>query len=391
MMDAAFFIARRIRVKGLMAMICIAISFLVMIIAVAVASGFRSEIRSSLSSVAGDVLITRPDLNVIDEERPIEMFPAYLSHIQELECVESVMPVIYRTGVVRHEGNMYGVMLKGFAGYMPSDSSSLAVSLPEDLAQKAGFAQGDRMLTYFVGDRVKVRQFNVTQIYDSYIETDNGFLIHALLQDLQRLNGWANDQVSAFEVRLDRRFQDEELIREATEEIGHMINSYSSDDEEPVVATSVQSRYSNLFGWLDLIDFNVYFILLLMTIVAGFNMISGLLIILFEHISTIGLLKSLGMKDRSIAKTFIASSSVIVSKGMAIGNLLALIFCLIQDTTHILKLDPELYFVSFVPVDVNIVSVLAADVTAFVVIMLLLLIPCLFISKVDPSETVRVS
>jgi lipoprotein-releasing system permease protein len=127
-----------------------------------------------------------------------------------------------------------------------------------------------------------------------------------------------------------------------------------------------------------------------MTVVAGFNMISGLLIMLFENISTIGLLKAIGMNDRAISKVFMSSSAVLVLKGMAIGNALALTFCLIQDKTHILKMNPENYFVSFVPVDVNVGAVIAADLISFAVILLLLLIPTIFISKVDPAQTVRV-
>ena len=127
-----------------------------------------------------------------------------------------------------------------------------------------------------------------------------------------------------------------------------------------------------------------------MTIVAGFNMISGLLIMLFENISTIGLLKTLGMTDRAIAKVFLSSSAALAIKGIAIGNALAIIFCIIQSSTHLLKLDPVNYFVSYVPVHVNLGLVLTADIISFAAIMLLLLIPCLFISKVDPAETVRV-
>ena len=127
-----------------------------------------------------------------------------------------------------------------------------------------------------------------------------------------------------------------------------------------------------------------------MTIVAGFNMISGLLIMLFENISTIGLLKSLGMTDKAISKIFLSSSAVLVLKGMLIGNVTAFLFCVIQNLTHVLKLNPENYFVSFVPVRIDPGIVLTADVISFVVIMVLLLIPCIFISRVDPAETVRV-
>jgi len=131
-------------------------------------------------------------------------------------------------------------------------------------------------------------------------------------------------------------------------------------------------------------------ILLLMIVVAGFNMISGLLIMLFRNISTIGTLKAVGMTNRGVAEVFLRVAARIVLKGMLIGNALALGFCLLQGSTHLLKLNPENYYVSFVPVSINLPYIIVADVLAFVVIMLLLLIPCLFIAKVDPAETVRV-
>ena len=148
-------------------------------------------------------------------------------------------------------------------------------------------------------------------------------------------------------------------------------------------------RYPQIFDWLSLLDFNVFVILILMTVVAGFNMVSGLLIMLFRNIPTIGTLKSLGMTDRMIAKVFLRVSSKVVLKGLLAGNALALAFCLIQGRTHLLRLNPENYFVSFVPVHVNVPAVIAADIAAFAVILLILLIPCLFISRIDPSKTVR--
>lgn len=389
-MDASFFIAGRLRFKGKIAMICIAVSFLVIIIAVSVSSGYRHEIRKGLSSLSGDVLITRPDQNIFNEEAPIEASPSYLPYVEAVPSVEAVIPTVYRSGIVKHDDNMYGVVLKGLPQGTESDSVSLGVSISSRLAEKTGLKVGDRMLTYFVGENTKVRQFNVTGIHDALVETDDRHIVYVSNADLQRLNGWEEDQVSAIEVVLDAGNMTEEGIREASEDVGAAILSHLSEDEEYVIAVSAVSRFPQLFTWLDLVDFNVSVILLLMTIVAGFNMISGLLIMLFEHISTIGLLKSLGMTDRAISKVFLSSSAILVGKGMLIGNVLALAFCLIQGTTHVLTLNPENYYVSFVPVNVDLMYVLGADAVAFVGIMLLLLIPCHFISKVDPAETVRV-
>ncbi len=396
-MDSSFFIARRLRFKGHIAVTAIAISFLVMIIAVSISSGFRSEIRKGLSTISGDVQLTPPNLNVLDQTRPIEDDAAYLPIIKEIEGVEDIVPVVYRAGIVKNGSNIHGVLVKGVPGgasrvapQVQHDSVPLAVAVPRRLCEISGLKVGDRMLTYFVGEKVKLRQFNIVSVYDAVVETDSRLVVYAEISDLQRLDGWAENQVSAMEIALRPTFRTEQKISEMTEQIGVYVNAFSAESDSPVIAVSSVSRYPQLFDWLDLIDFNVFFILLLMTVVAGFNMISGLLIMLFENISTIGLLKSLGMTDRAISKVFLSSSAVMVLKGMLIGNLLAFVFCLVQSTTHLLKLNPENYFVSSVPVHLDLGAVLLADAAAFVVIMLLLLIPTLFISKVDPAETVRV-
>ena len=386
-MDASFFIAGRLRFKGNIAMICIAVSFLVMIIAVSVSSGFRHAIRSGLSDLSGDIRITPPTLSVLDESLPIETDAAYRPYIEEVEGVSEIRPVVYKAGIVKSGDNIQGVLFKGMES---DDTVALAVSVPKRLAEIAGLKPGDRMLTYFVGESVKARQFNVISVYDALVEADDKLVVYADISDLQRVNGWDASVVSCLEILLEDDMRNESDIESANDRIGTLINAYSSDEEESVIASSSVSSYPQLFDWLNLIDFNVLLILALMTIVAGFNMISGLLIMLFENISTIGLLKSLGMTDRAISKVFLSSSAILVAKGMLAGNALAILFCIIQDTTKVLRLNPENYFVSYVPVKVDFGMILTADVVAFFLIMLLLLIPCLFISKVDPADTVRV-
>lgn len=386
-MDVSLFIGKRLRFKGNIAMASIAVSFLVMIIAVSVSSGFRCAIRSGLAELSGDIRIMPPSLSVMDESRPIEKNAAYRPYVEDVDGVKSIRPVVYKAGIIKSGENIQGVLFKG----VPSDDTlSLSVSIPRRLSEISGLGPGDRMLTYFVGEAVKVRQFNIASVYDAVVETDDRLVVYADIEDLQRLNGWDEGSVSCLEVMLEEGLRNETDIEAVNDEIGTYINAWSSEDEEFVVSVSSVSSYPQLFDWLDLIDFNVFVILVLMTIVAGFNMISGLLIMLFENISTIGLLKAIGMTDRAISKVFLSSSAFLVFKGMAVGNLLAVLFCVIQDKTGLLRLDPENYFVSSVPVDLDLGMVLTADAISFVVIMILLLIPCLFISKVDPADTVRV-
>ena len=207
---------------------------------------------------------------------------------------------------------------------------------------------------------------------------------------MQRLNSWDSAQVSALEIFLRESWRNDTGMKAVEDEAGFIAHAWCGEDDVPVYAKSALSSYPQLFDWLNLIDFNVLFILVLMTVVAGFNMISGLLIMLFRNISTIGLLKSLGMKDRDISKVFLLSSSSFVLKGMAIGNVLAIAFCLLADRFRLIPLDPVNYFVDHVPAALNFPLILLADLCSYLLIMLLLLIPCHFISKVDPADTVRV-
>ena len=355
----------------------------VMIIAVSVSSGFRNEIRNGLSEISGDIQITPPNLNVLDQSRPIEKEAAYLPYLQNIVGVDSLRPVVYMAGIIKQEDNIHGVLFKGM------DRAEKGVCIPQRLAEIAGLSKGDSMTAYFVGEKVRVRKFEITSVYESLVEADDRLIVYADLADLQRLSGWSEDKVSSIEILLEPSYRDETSIQEYTQEVGAVVNAYSEDSEAPVIAVSSVSRFSQLFEWLDLIDFNVTFILILMTIVAGFNMISGLLIMLFENISTIGLFKAIGMSDKAISKVFLSKAASLVLKGMVIGNVLAFAFCLVQSGLHVFKLDPKNYFVSYVPVNIDAGSVLLADILSFVVIMILLLIPVLFVSKVDPADTVR--
>ena len=292
-MDASLFIAGRLRFKGRIAMVSIAVSFLVIIIAVSVSAGFRSEIRSGISMMSGDIQLTPPSMNVLDGSSPVDADASYMPYVTDVKGVMDIVPVVYRAGIVKNEDNIHGILVKGIpedAGFMSDvhayDSIALPVSIPSRLAEISGLETGDRMLTYFVGEDVKARQFNVVSVYDAMIETDDRLVVYADISDIQRVNGWDAGQVSAVEIIMDDA--EEAAVEDAASEIGVLVNSYSSEDDAPVIALSSVSRYPQLFDWLDLIDFNVVFILILMTIVAGFNMISGLLIMLFENISTIG-------------------------------------------------------------------------------------------------------
>ena len=194
--------------------------------------------------------------------------------------------------------------------------------------------------------------------------------------------------MSGYEIFLNNEAAGVTLEQE--DAIAQVIYENSLTEDSQVAATVLQQKYYTFFDWLNLLDLNVVIVLSLMIAVAGFNMVSSLLIMLFERISQIGLLKALGMTNRAVAKVFIAKAAMVVLQGMLWGNVLGVGFCILQGKYHILKLDPDNYFVPWVPVSIEASSVVVMNLVAFAAIMAIMLLPCLFISKVDPATTMRV-
>ena len=370
--------------QGKAAMVTIAVASFVIIIAVAVSGGFRHELRKGVASLAGDIQITSPYMNFIGEDHPVTLGEELETAIGSMPGVDHIVPAVYRAGIIKSGSNIHGVVFKG----IPGGGDSLRVKIPERLSAMLGIGPGDRMLAYFIGDKVKARQFTVESTYDDILGSDDNLVVYAGIEDMRRVNGWDPDKASAIEVIREDNWRSSDRMEYLTDEIGAEI--LFGEGIDSMVATSAARRYPQIFSWLDLIDFNVLIVLVLMVAVAGFNMISSLLIMLFRNISVIGTLKAMGMTDRQISAVFLRIASSAALKGMLAGNILAFLFCIVQNATHFVKLDPANYFVSAVPVHLNALQVIGADLLAYILIMLLLLLPCLFVSRVDPAKTVRV-
>lgn len=383
-MVADSFISRRIKFKGNIAAVATAVSFFVIIVAVAVSSGFRHSIRDGVAAMTGDIRITP---YVSGGQDPVPM-PRHLpseDKILAIPGVTGIVPVVSRAGIVKNGEIVHGVIVKGTPDQVGGDG--LAVSIPHRLAEITGLEAGEDLTTYFVGEKVRARKFHITAEHRDIIETDDNLLVYARLEDMQRLNGWDSTSVSQLEVKVKNASP--KVLKDIEAHIGYILSTSPDEDENGLYVISSARSYPQIFDWLGLLDVNVLIVLILMTLVAGFNMISGLLVMLLRNIPLIGTLKALGMQDRAIGRLFVRIGAEAVLKGMLIGNALAFLFCLIQGTTHLIKLDPANYFVSFVPVHLPFWGILGADIAAFLGIVLLMWLPALSISKIDPAETVK--
>lgn len=383
-MSAPVFISRGISYKGKAAVVSIAVSFAAMIIAVAVSGGFRKEIRSTLSAVAGDISIMPVNIRMDDGDDLFRMNDCMLSGILSVEGVDRLRPVLYKAAVVRNGDDIQGVVFRGEE--RSGDASDMNVTIPRSLARTLDLAEGDKLTAYMVGEDMVIRNTVVDGIYDDIVTPDGHMVVNCNIAMLRRVMK-VEDAVSAYEVMLKPSYKARDRAAEVSDMISYLLYSCSDEDTRPLRASTLAASYPQLFDWLGLIDSNMALVLVLMTVVAAFNMIVGLLILLFEHISTIGLLKAMGMPFKGIAATFLLTTAKLVAWGILAGNAVALTLCLVQAHTHILALNPENYFVSFVPVDLNVASILVCDVLSFAAIMLVMLIPCRFIAGIQPSTT----
>ena len=362
----------------------IAVSFLVIIVAVAVSSGFRHAIREGVAAMTGDIRIT-PYVTGDGEPAPMPLHLPSEEALLSLPGVQGIQPSVVRAGIVKQGEMVHGVVVKGVLA--DPDRPPLAVSIPHRLSEITGLGVGDDLTTYFVGEKVRVRKFHITQVHRDLIEVDDNLLVYANLEDMQRLNGWSADQVSCLDLRV--RDGSRERLSDVTGRVGMLLMTSASEEERGLYVSSSAQTYPQVFDWLDLLDYNVVIILILMTVVAGFNMVSGLLIMLLRNIPLIGTLKTLGMSDRAVGRLFVRIGAEAVLKGMLVGNALAFLFCLIQGSTHLIPLDPANYFVSWVPIHLPLTGILVADAAAFAGILALLWLPTLFIARIDPAQTVK--
>ncbi len=367
-----------------MATASIVVSFVVMIVAAAISGGFRKEISDALTSLAGDVSVIPVSTGDVPER--IMHSADYVDQFSQIDGVQSVTPVLYSGGMLRKGENVHGVLFKASDG--TRFDNDMGVRIPRRLAEILDAEQNDKLTAYFVGDHVVLRRFDVVDIYDGIVTDDDKLVVLCDASMLRRVLDYGDDESSSLEIALTPSHKKDGDIQGVCNEVSFMLYEDAHEDQSTLIAYTRRARYSALFDWLDLIDMNVNIIMLLMVIVAGFNMVCALLILLFQNIRTIGVLKTLGMSVRDIVRTFLISSARTVGLAMIYGNISAFMLCWIQDCFHVIRLDPQSYFLSYVPIDLDPAFVVLCDCIGFAAIMAVLLVPCTFISKVQASRSV---
>jgi len=377
----------------------IALSIIVMIISVAIVTGFQNEIRNKVVGFGGHIQITKYDVNHSLENKPIAKNEISKEDLLAEDGIEHVQAFSNKAGILKNKEQIYGVLLKGVgADYdwsffensllegeivKKNDSLSNAVLISEKISLALDLKVGDDLRTYFINPnevQPRGRKFYVSGIYSTGMVQFDERVILGDMSHVQQLNGWGEDSVGGYEVLVSDFDRLDELTKFVYQNINYDLYAESIKEIEP-----------QLFDWLGLLDMNVIVIIILMMIVAVMNIITALLILILEKTSFIGVLKALGFNNVSVRKIFIYNASYLVLKGLFWGNLIGLSLAIIQQQFKLITLSQDSYYMPYVPINLQWDYILALNVGTIIICLFILIIPSMLISRVRPVKAIRFS
>jgi lipoprotein-releasing system permease protein len=412
-MNFPYFIAKRL-IKGqkqgtsfsrpinIIAITGIAAGLAVMIIAVAILTGFKQEIREKVVSFGSHIQITNYDSNISYETAPISDTMRFIADIKKMNGIKHVQRFATKAGIIRTDRETQGVVLKGVGDDYDWDyfSASLVdgavftvsdtgrtdmVIISKKLSEMLALKTGDSFAMYFVQDPPRMRRFTVSGIYETSLEEFDKIFVFCDIGHIRRLNGWDDNMISGFEIFINR-FDDMDIM---TEKVRDAIGYQLAEDEAKYKVTNIKNRHPQIFDWINFQDINVIIIIILVLIVAGFNMISGLLILILEKTNMIGVLKALGSKDKAIRNVFLYQAAYLIGKGLFLGNLIGIGLALLQLKTGLITLDPSTYYIKTVPINLDIVHIILLNIGSMAGILIMLLVPSQLISRITPIKAIK--
>ena len=374
----------------------VALGIAIMLISIAVVVGFKNQIKDKVVGFVAPIHIQALNQNESMEETPF-LFDSVLNARLDKPFITGMHKIANKAGIIKTDDEIQAVVLKGVdadynwdyinsylvAGEIPQyveNERSNDVVISNIISHKMKLNVGDAVRIWFVDNDMKARgrKFDVKGIYETGLQECDERFVYCDLNQIRKLNGWNNGEIGHLEIWID----DANMLYEYNRQI------YFSIPTELISLTAMDS-YPQIFDWLELQDMNVVIIIALMLLVAGITIISMLLIIILERTSTIGLLKAMGASNGLIRSIFLRRSCKILLIGMAIGNVIGIGLCLIQKYTSIISLSPESYYLSAVPIELNIGQIIALNAGTMILWVLMLLLPTMLINNVRPSKSIR--
>lgn len=378
------------------ATISIAIGLAVMLITEAVVSGFKKEVSGKVEGMASHVEIMDVRSLASPESYAIDATPSFISEIKKTPDVRHVQCIASKMGILKTEDNFLAIQLKGIGpdydstfihscitkGHMPADNEIL---LSRRQADDLELSVGDRVFSYYFEDEIHTRRFTISGIYDTHMSLFDRNVVFSTFSTVAGLNPWGEERQHACNC-IEVHLSELDCIPNVQDRLQSLTAKYTGSDAK---AISVKEHYPQIFSWVDLLDFNMLIILILMLCVAGITMISGLLILILERTQTIGILKALGATNRQVRHAFLHFAAMITLRGMLWGNLIALAALFAQQKWGLIHLNPDTYYVDAVPVLIRITPILLINAGTLILTILALILPSLIILRIQPAKAIR--
>jgi lipoprotein-releasing system permease protein len=378
------------------ALFSVALGLAVMLIALVMVEGFQNEITKKVTGFGGHIILGNFTSNQSYELEPLDKSKVDLQRIKKVPHITHVQEFATKASIIKTQDEIQGVVLKGvgadfnwsyiknnlIAGNVPAytdGNKSDAILMSEALVKMLKLKLNQKVFFYFIeGNQQLIRKFTIAGIYNTgFEEIDNQFVLCDIAH-IRKLNNWQPNQTGSYEILIDdfkHLDTTADLVYSAT---GSSIN-----------VRTIKDDYPQIFSWLILIDTNVYIIIGLMLIVASINMISTLLIIILENTSEIGILKALGATNRQIRKVFFYVSVYLMIGGIALGNFLGLGLATLQYIFHFITLEQDTYYIAYAPVAFSLTKIALLNFGTMLICILVLLLPALVISKIQPIKAIR--
>lgn len=383
------------------ATIGVAIGLAVMIVSVCVVLGFKHAIRDKVIGFGSHIQVAEYNALMGGDGRAVQMDDSVMSVLSHIQGVKHVQRFAYRQGILKTDDDFLGVMFKGVGpefdstfihknmveGCIPhfSDKTSgnkLLVS--KNMADKLHLKTGSRLFAYFIDyTGVRMRRFTISGIYQTNLTQYDNTICFTDLHAVAKLNGWPADVAGGAELTINNFAQLDDVERTVIAKVNRTTDHYGNT----FASKTIKEVSPQIFSWLSLLDLNVWIILAIMMCVAAVTMISGLLIIILERTQMIGLLKALGAGNATVRHTFMWFSAFIIGRGLLWGNLVGLGLVALQYVTGLVKLDPATYYVSTVPVEVNLLYVVLLNIGTLIISLFVLIAPSYLISHIHPAKT----
>lgn len=381
----------------------VAIGLAVMLVSVAVVLGFKHTIRDKVIGFGSHITVANFMSLHGRQIRPVCMDDSMMRVLKAIDGVSHVQRYAIKQGILKTDSDFLGVAFKGIAseydttfihdnmveGYIPSFSDTVSnnkILLSKIMADRLKLKAGDKVFSYFIDNgNVRVRRFTVAGVYRTNLAQFDNTLCFTDLYTAVRLNGWEDGMAGGAELTV----KDFDAVDAVEANIVKRVNRTVDRYGETYSSETIQEANPQIFTWLGLLDLNVWIILALMLCVAGFTMISGLLIIILERTSMIGVLKALGARNGMVRKTFLWFAVFIIGRGMLIGNVIGLGLMALQQATGLVKLDASTYYVDTVPVEFNITAILLLNVATLLISVLVLIGPSYLASRIHPAKSMR--